>query len=137
MASSSLAFQLSLLSDIGLLAWLPLDVRTGILDGRSAEVRFNWLLFSMSRSGEFSLSERGMDVDGGSGTGELLFFFDRKPALNRLFFGMLNVASGAAGIGDALSGGLMFLVATGIPRGIGDALGRGGSLGLGSPTFSF
>lgn len=79
-ASSLFAFQLPLLSDRGLLETLPLDVRTGIRDGRSTNERFKKLLFSMFRKGDFSLSDRGKLVEGGAGTGELPFFFDKNPA---------------------------------------------------------
>lgn len=89
----------------------------------------------MSRRGEFSLSDRGIDIEGGCGIGELPFFFDKKPDLNLLFLGMFNVASICADFGEAPSGGLMFLVATGIARGTGDALGRGIS-GLESEAHS-
>lgn len=135
MASSLFAFQLSLLSDKGLLEMPPLEVRTGIRDGRSVGGRFKKLLFSMFRRGEASLSDRGMLVEGGAGIGELLFFFDKNPALNLLFLGTFRVDSEDAGSGEAPKEGLRFLVGTGIPRGIGDVRCTGRSLpGLASDT---
>jgi hypothetical protein len=86
MASSLSVFQLSLLSDTGLLEKFPLGDRTAIRDGFSDEARFKKLLPSMSRRGDFSLSEMGMLVDGGGPRGELPAFLDRNPALNRLPF---------------------------------------------------
>lgn len=84
MASSLSDFQLSLFSDAGLLERFPLGLRTAIRDGRSIEGRFMKLLPSMSRRGE--LSRKGREEVGGGARGELSFFFDRNPALNRLFF---------------------------------------------------
>lgn len=88
--------------------------------------RFKKLLFSISRNGEFSLSDRGRLATGGAAIGELLVFFDRNPALNRLFLGMFNDDSGGVGIGEEPREGLAFLVGTGMARGIGDdrSLGR-------------
>jgi hypothetical protein len=85
-ASSLSVFQLSLLSDTGLLDRFPLGERTAIRDGFSDEARFKKLLPSMSRRGDFSLSEIGRLVDGGGLRGEPPDFLDKNPALNRLPF---------------------------------------------------
>jgi hypothetical protein len=85
-ASSLSVFQLSLLSEPGLLEKFPLGERTAIRDGFSDEARFKKLLPSISRRGDFSLSEIGRVVDGGGPKGELPDFLDRNPALNRLPF---------------------------------------------------
>lgn len=85
-ASSFFDFQLSLLSDTGLLEKFPLGLRTAIRDGRSTELRFKKLLPSMSRSGEFSLSEERRLAEGGGANGELPVLLDKNPALKRLLF---------------------------------------------------
>jgi hypothetical protein len=100
-ASSLSDFQ-SLFSDAGLLEKVALGLRTAIRDGRSTEARFRKLLPSMSRSGEFSLSEdRGRLVVGGGAKGELPACFDKNPALKRpLFFGIFRDCSEGAGGGE-------------------------------------
>lgn len=101
-ASSLSDFQLSLFSDTGLLEKFALGLRTAIRDGRSMDARFRKLLPSMSRRGEFSLSEeRGRLVVGGGAKGELPARLDKKPALKRLlFFGMFKDCSAGAGGGE-------------------------------------
>lgn len=114
-------------SDAGLLEKVALGLRTAIRDGRSAEARFRKLLPSMSRSGEFSLSEeRGRLVVGGGAKGELPARFDKNPALKRpLFFGIFKGSSEGAGGGEVEPEEVDI---RGMFRGIGDApLGSVGS----------
>ena len=91
-ASSLLAFQsllcFTLLSAGGRLTKLSLGVRVAVFDGRSLQVvLFKKLLFSMLRSGEFSVFDSETLTDGAGPSGELLLFFDRNPVLNlSLFF---------------------------------------------------
>lgn len=131
-ASSFSDFQLSLFSDDGLLEKVALGLRTAIREGRSRDARFRKLLPSISRRGEFSLSdERGRLVVGGGAKGELPAGFDKKPALKRpLFFGILRGCSEGAGGGELAPE----VDTRGIFRGMGDA--PRGSDGSGSSELT-